>query len=119
MHYFGFLGSEPTQALESVEPILDDLLAAHEKVNYEQFAGHLQQSVREKMQQQQFQQAATETNKRLGRFLRREFLGGLRRDGRPMLLWAAKFSNSDNDILISLILAQEDDRTAVHWFWLE
>ena len=119
MDYFGFLGSDPQQALDKVGPILDDLLRAHEKQDYELFACHLAREIRKKVPEQQFLQAARDTHKRLGRCEKRRFLAALRRDDRPMLLWSARFSGSKNDILISMILEQQDDTVAVHWFWLE
>ncbi|MES9856253.1 MAG: hypothetical protein ABW166_06590 [Sedimenticola sp.] len=119
MHYFGFLGSDQEQVLAKVDTILDDILRAHEKKKYELFTRHLGSKQRENITEQQFLGAAQETNKRLGSYKSRRFLAGLRRGDLPMLLWAANYSNSEDDIMISLVLDQQGDNVVVNWFWVE
>ena len=119
MNYFGFLGRDQQQILDTVTPILNDLLDAHANEDYALFAGHLDKQRAGKIPEKQFLDAAKATNKRLGTCQEKHFLAALRRDDRPMLLWVAKFSNSDNDALISLILDRQDGETVVDWFWVE
>ncbi len=119
MEYFGFLGNNQEQVLNRVNPILDNILEAHEKKKYDLFIRNLQQEMREKISEKQFHLAAKETHKRLGQYQNRQFLAGLRRDDRPMLVWKAKFSRSENDILMTLVLDQQDSEVVVNWFWVE
>lgn len=119
MHYFGFLGDDQEQVLDKADPILDGILKAHEKKKYDLFARYLGSEQRKNITEKQFLEAAKATNKRLGDYQSRRFLAGLRRDNHPMLLWAAKFSDSEDDIMISLVFEQQDGETVVNWFWVE
>lgn len=119
MHYFGFLGDNQEQILDKVTPVLDDILEAHAKQDYALFTKHLHTELTKKVSEKQFLDAAKATTTRLGTCGKKRFLAALRRDNRPMLLWVAKFSNSQNDVLISLIFDQQDDKPVVDWVWIE
>jgi len=57
--------------------------------------------------------------KKLGKYKSKEYLGFLNQERYTIVLWKGKFAESNNDILIKLVLSKRQDKTVVVGLWFQ
>ena len=117
--YFGSYGSSAEEALGVLEPVVDVALKAHERGDYEAFAGLITEAFRAEVSEAGFRKAYEEIAPVLGSLQSRRFLGAIRRRGNPLLLFAARYAGSVDDVLVQVVFKNGLDRPLIDWMHIE
>jgi hypothetical protein len=57
--------------------------------------------------------------KKLGKYQSRTYLGFLQKGNFTVVLWRGRFSASDDDVLIKLVLSKRGDKVLVTGLWFQ
>jgi len=114
-----FIGQTDQQVQAAAEPILDNLLAGFNKGDYAQYAKDFDDTLREAMSAQKFQQVRAQLLKKLGKHQEKKFFGFLNQERYTVILWKGKFAGTSDDVLIKLVLSKRQDRIVVVGLWFQ
>ena len=119
MDYFGSFGKTEETALDTVGPIADSMLEAHEAGDYQRFSSLATDGLKRKVTPHGFSKAHQNLQPAFGRLLSKRFLGSLNRNGDPLFLWVAKYENRSDDVLIQIGFKNSTEPPRVDWIWIE
>lgn len=119
MDYFGSFGKTPKEALSKLEPILRTALQSHENGDYEAYSEIITEELKRKLSKENFLKAYKEIAPQLGQLQSLNFLGSLRKNSNPLLLYSAKYSGTTEDVLVSVTFKNETEPPKIHWLWIE
>ena len=119
MNYFGSFGSTEKTALDKLLPTVDHALGAHESGDYDSYLLIITHELSEKVSREGFEKAHTELFPYLGKLGSKTFLGSFKRGLNPMLLFAAKYANTEDDILINVTFKNGTEPPLIDWLWIE
>lgn len=119
MDYFGSFGETQAEALARLEPVLETALESHESGDYEAFAQVATDDLRTKVPKENFLKAHQEVAPQLGHRESMRFLASVNRGSNPMLLYAAKYSATADDVLINVTFENRSQPPAIQWLWIE
>uniref|UniRef100_A0A7V4LDH3 DUF3887 domain-containing protein n=1 Tax=Desulfobacca acetoxidans TaxID=60893 RepID=A0A7V4LDH3_9BACT len=108
-----FVGTQRQAVQKVAEPILNNLLEGYNKGDYAQYARNFDDTLREAVTEKKFLQVRQELMKKLGEFKNKEYLGFLNQQRYTVVLWKSKFSATEDDILIRLVLSRRPDKVVV------
>lgn len=117
--WFGSFGFSREEALSVLDPILDKAIEAHASGRYEDYRRVITQSLAEKVSEEGFSKAHREVWPTLGTLISRRFLGALKKQNNPMLLFSARFENTINDVLITVVFENSSNPPLIDWLWIE
>ncbi|GAB5537576.1 MAG: hypothetical protein Rubg2KO_38250 [Rubricoccaceae bacterium] len=116
---FGSFGPNETRALAVLSPIVDEMLGAHERGDYDAFSRLATSEFRQKVTEARFRRAFREIAPTLGTRMSTRFLSSSRIDGDPVLHYAAAYSEADEDVLIRVRFRNASTPPAIAWMWIE
>ena len=116
-NYWGKLGIDETDVLPLIEPIVKEVMKAHDDADYALFAQHMTSSLKSKITEEAFMEA--HENVGLGQLLEMQFIASLRKGDKPFVLWRARFSETKDDIVIQCAFDEKSDPPKVDWLWIE
>lgn len=119
MNYFGTFGSTESEALRLLMPVVDRALHAHQIGNYQEYFSVITSDLAAKVTEKGFLQAHREVAPQLGILQSKSFLASLRRDENIMLLFSAKFSGTEDDIVINVTFKNGTEPPLIEWLWIE
>ena len=119
MNYFGSFGKDETEALRILMPVIDGLLDAHQKGDYDAYSMLVADSLKEKVTREGFKKAHEQIQPTLGNLCSKRFLGSLNRNTNPMLLFSAKYEACADDILINITFVNKSVPPKADWIWIE
>ena len=114
-----FVGQTDKQVQDVATPILDNLMRGFNQGNYDQYAKDFDDTMREAIPEQKFQQVRSQILKKLGKYKDKKYLGFLNQQRYTIILWKGKFAESKDDILIKLVLSKRQDKTVVVGLWFQ
>ncbi len=113
------VGADEVQVKAVAEPILDNLLAGFNQGDYAQYSKDFDDTLREAIPEKKFQQVRQELLKKLGTFNSKTYLGFLNQQAHTVVLWKGKFADTQDDILIKLVLSKRQDKVVVVGLWFQ
>ncbi len=113
------VGTSDQQVKAVSEPILDNLLAGFNQGNYAQYAKDFNDTLREAIPEKKFQQVRGELLKKLGKYKDKKYLGFLNQQAYTIALWKGAFANTQDDVLIRLVLSKRQDKVVVVGLWFQ
>lgn len=119
MDYFGSFGNSKKEALSKLEPILKAALKSHETGDYEAYSDIITDELKRKLPKENFMKAFEEIAPKLGRLTSMRFLGSLNKDGNPMLVYAARYAETSDDVLITVTFKDGSHPPKIGWLWIE
>ena len=119
MNYFGTFGSTEEEALRLLMPVVDRALKAHERGNYQAYLSVITADLAKKVSEEGFLRAYREIAPQLGRLKSKTLLASLRRGQDPMLIFAAKYENTQDDIVINITFKNATPPPLITWIWIE
>ena len=119
MNYFGTFGETDKDALLILMPVLDRALHAHKVGNYQEYVSIITSDLAGKISEEGFKKAHREISPTLGTLQSKCFLASLQRGKNPMLLFSAKFSGTEDDVLINATFKNGTEPPLIDWLWIE
>jgi hypothetical protein len=113
------VGADQVQVKAVADPILDNLLTGFNQGNYVQYSKDFDDTLREAIPDNKFQQVRQELLKKLGAFNSKTYLGFLNQQAHSVILWKGKFADTKDDILIKLVLSKRQDKVVVVGLWFQ
>jgi len=119
MDYYGSFGDSKANALERMQPVLDSVLEAHETGDYALFRALVTDAFADKVSERGFKQAREAMHPRLGELVSMHFLASLRRGVNPMLVFVARYGNTEDDVLIQATFRNGTYPPKLDALWIE
>jgi hypothetical protein len=113
------VGKTDAEVQGVAEPILDNLLAGFNEGDYQKYSRDFDATLKEALPENKFKAVRQEIFKKIGQYRTKVYLGALRQDPHSVALWKGKFSGTENDVLIRLVLSRRQDRTYVVGLWFQ
>jgi len=101
-NYFGSYGTTKNEALGALDPVVDKVLDALQYGTYEAYIALLTEEFSTKIESSLFRKAHRSISSIMGNLESRSFLCAIKRQNNPVLVYAARYSESDDTILISV-----------------
>lgn len=118
MSYFGCYGKK-SEALPLLAPVVGKALHAHQTGNYAAYRAVITDNLAAMVSEEAFVQAYKEVSPLLGQMKSKKFLSSLRRGEDPVLLYKAKFTRTDDDILIQVTFKNHSQPPLIDRLWIE
>ena len=119
MNFFGTFGTTDTEALQVLMPIVDRAMHAHQVGDYSEYSRVITSDLAEKVTEEGFRRAYQDLAPQFGTMQSRLFLASLRRGDNPILVFSAKFSATEDDILVSVTFRNGSQPPLIAWLWIE
>lgn len=123
-----FLGMSPVAAaigqtdkeVQAVaEPILDAVLTGLNDGNYALYAQYFDSTMKNAIPEKKFLKVREDIAKKMGKYQSRTYLGFLKKANLTLAIWKARFSGSDDDVLVRLVLSPHGDKVEVAGLWFQ
>jgi hypothetical protein len=101
------------------EPILDTVLTGLNNGNYSLYSRYFDGTLKDAVTKKKFSQVRANIMKKLGKYQSRTYLGFLQKGNFTVVLWRGRFSASDDDVLIKLVLSKRGDKVLVTGLWFQ
>lgn len=119
MNYFGSYGPDQHHALSQLTPLVEQAIHCHEIGDYDTYLTVITPSLAQQLTREGFAKAHREVAPLLGQCQSITFIAALKRSDNPMLLFRAKYSHSQDDILINATIKNQSLPPRIEWFWIE
>jgi hypothetical protein len=113
------VGQSDKEVQAIADPILDTVLTGLNEGNYGKFAKFFDETMKDAMPEKKFRQVRGEHLQKLGKYQSRTYLGFETKDNFTVALWKGRFSASDNDVMIKLVLSKRGDKIQVAGLWFQ
>ncbi|MFZ2087967.1 MAG: DUF3887 domain-containing protein [Desulfobaccales bacterium] len=113
------VGTSDQEVKAVAEPILENLLAGFNQGNYAQYSKNFDETLREAIPEEKFQQVRRELMKKLGSFKSKNYLGFLNQQAHTVVLWKGAFTDTQDDVLLKLVLSKRQDKVVVKGLWFQ
>ncbi|MBN3038076.1 MAG: DUF3887 domain-containing protein [Candidatus Omnitrophica bacterium] len=110
-------GDEEVRAV--AEPILDTILEGFKNNDYVKYSTHLDQTLKEAVSEAKFAQTDSQIESSIGEYVSREYFGFLDQGQMTVVLWKGDFDNTEDDILIKLVISKRDGEYLVTGLWFQ
>ena len=113
------LGHNDRAVVRLADPVLDNMLAGMANLDYQTFVRDFDATMKKQVDEQEFQKLVTYSAEKYGAYQRRALLGFLNKQGTTTVLWKTRFSGTEDDVLVTLVLYKKGDRIEVTGFWVD
>ena len=113
------VGTSDQEVKALAEPILENLLAGFNQGNYAQYSKNFDETLREAIPEEKFQQVRRQLMKKLGSFKGKNYLGFLNQQAHTVVLWKGAFTDTQDDVLLKLVLSKRQDKVVVKGLWFQ
>ncbi|HCE42622.1 MAG TPA: hypothetical protein DET40_03640 [Lentisphaeria bacterium] len=98
------------------EVIIDRMLSGMNKDSYDLYTENFFKGLKDQVKEKDFMTLNTDLRKQLGDYKSKTYMGMLNKPLIDIFLWKAKFTKTDEDVLIRLFLIEEDGKYKVSSF---
>ena len=119
MGFYGSFGVTKEDALKVLMPVADQIIDAHQNGDYSAFKAVITKDLSSKVDEDSFETAYKQIGFELGNLVSKNLLGCFRRDGNPLLLFSAKYSNTKDDVLVHVLFENGSNPPKIDWIWIE
>jgi hypothetical protein len=113
------IGQNDQEVQALANPILDTVLTGFNDGNYGLYSKCFDDTLKDAIPEKKFQQVKAEILKKIGKYQSRTYLGYLTQRNATVALWRGRFSASDDDVLIKLVLSKRGDKLQVVGLWFQ
>jgi len=117
-NYFGKLGATQEQALQRAVPMVEGLLKAQDDGEYELFCSFFEEAIKEAVTPDAFTNNRQQILETMGSVVEIEFITSLKRNGRPALVFKTKYSDTDEDFLVTITFNDELIPAKAEGIWI-
>jgi hypothetical protein len=115
----GLIGQNDMEVQALAEPILDTVLNGFNDGNYGLYSQYFDDTLKDAITEKKFKQVREEILKKLGKYQSRTYLGFLTKGNATVVLWRGRFSRSEDDVLIKLVVSKRVDKVQVSGLWFQ
>lgn len=101
------------------EPVLDAVLAGFNQGNYQVYSQYFDDTLKEAISPKKFQEVRSHILKSLGAYKSRTYLGFVQKNQTTVVLWKGVFDQTDDDVLIKLVVSRRGERNLVLGLWFQ
>lgn len=101
------------------EPILDSILEGFTTDDYTKYSRDFDDTLKESISEKKFHEVDRQITDSIGNYQTREYLGFLQKGKMTVVLWRGRFDNSDDDVLIKLVVSKRGNRYVVTSLWFQ
>jgi len=105
-----------TEKVNLAEVILDKMIAGINKDDYSLYSEYFFKGLKDQIKEKDFITMKTDLKKQLGDYKSRTYMGMLNKPLIDVFIWKAKFTKTDEDVLIRLFLIEENEKYKVSSF---
>jgi hypothetical protein len=113
------IGQNDQEVQTIASPILNAVLTGFNDGNYRLYSKYFDDTLKDAISEKKFQRVRSEIQKKLGKYQSRTYLGFLQKGGFTVTLWKGRFSASDDDVLIKLVLSKRGKKVEVAGLWFQ
>lgn len=113
------IGKDDKEVQTVADPILDNLLAGFNAGDYAKYSRDFDDTLMEALSEKKFKNVRDDILKKMGKYQSRQYLGYLNQNRVTVALWKGKFGNTDNDILIKMMVSKRKDKNVVVGLWFQ
>lgn len=117
--YADVAGKTDTGIQAIAEPVLDGILSGLATTNYEKYTKDFDTMLKGMVSEAKFAEISRQINGSIGKHQSRKYLGFLNKEGMTVVLWKAKFDNTNDDVLIKLVIFKKEDECFVSGVWFQ
>jgi hypothetical protein len=108
------------QAVQTIaNPILDAVLSGFNDGNYALYSKYFDATMKDAIPEKKFRQVRRDIMKKLGKYQSRTYLGFEGKGNFTVALWKGRFSASDDDVTIKLVLSRRGKKVEVTGLWFQ
>ena len=113
------IGQNDKEVQTIANPILNAVLTGFNDGNYRLYSKYFDDTLKDAMSEKKFRRVRSAILKKLGKYQSRTYLGFLKKGGFTVTLWKGRFSASDDDVLIKLVLSKRGKKVEVAGLWFQ
>lgn len=113
------IGQNDQEVQTSASPILDAVLTGFNDGNYAQYSKDFDATLKDAIPEKKFREVRKNIIKKLGKYQSRTYLGFEQKGNFTVVLWKGRFSASDDDVLIKLVLSKRGNKVEVAGLWFQ
>ncbi len=113
------IGQNDKEVVAVADPILDSVLTGMSEGNYGKYSKNFDDLLKDTITEKKFQQVRDEILKKFGKYQSRTYLGYITQSNSTVALWKGRFSNTDDDVMIKLVLSKRGDKVQVVGLWFQ
>lgn len=117
--YFKPFGSNKEEALTNLLPLVNVVIDAHVEGDYEKFSSVCSKRFLSQVTKDNFDRANQHFQPQMGAIIAKTLLTAIKQRGQTVLVYVAKFSNTEDDVLIRIALCKENDEAKIDWIVIE
>ena len=114
-----FVGQTNAQVEKAANPILDAVLQGFAEGKYGLYSKYFDDTLKDVITKKKFMQVRKKILGNIGKCESRRYLGYLQQGKTTLVLWKGKFSRTNDDVLIKLVLSRRGDRIKVLGLWFQ
>ena len=113
------IGETNEEVTMIAEPILDNILEAFELNDYLRYSRDFDATLKESVSEKKFVEVDRYFQDSLGDYQSREYLGFVVKGKMSVVLWKARYSNSEDDVMIKLVVSKRGGECLVTGLWFQ
>lgn len=117
--YFKPFGNNDEEALNNLLPIVNTAIDAHVEGDYQKFSSVCSKRFLSQVTQENFERAYHHFQPQMGAIIAKTLLTVIKQRGQSVLVYVAKFSNTEDDVLIRLAFCIENNKAKIDWMVIE
>lgn len=112
--------TKTTHEMQAIaDPILDNVLEGMKFDNFNQYARDFAPNLKVVGSRTKFFKVNRHIKTTLGSYLYRDFMGSLKKDGSFLVIWKGRFKNTNEDVLIKLVLKKHGFKYLITGLWFQ
>ncbi len=115
---FGKLGTTQEEALTKATPVVEGILKAQDAGDYEGFCSFFEGALKQNITKEDFLKNQQNIQNSMGTLEEKVFVTSLLRDGLIGLVYKCKFSNSEDDFMVTITINDKSDPIKATGIWI-
>jgi hypothetical protein len=113
------IGQDDSVVQGIATPILNNILEGLKSNDYAKYTKDFDPTAKEAITEEAFKKAVDELKGEIGNYVEKKFMGFLNKGQMTLVVWKAKFDQTQDDILVRLVLTKRGDQYLVTGLWFE
>ena len=113
------IGRHDLEVIPVAEEVLNNILTGFQEGDYSKYARDFDDTFKESISEEKFLETRRQLENSIGNCQTKKYLGFLNKGQTTIILWKARFDQSQDDILIKLIMSKRGDKNLVTGLWFQ
>ena len=113
------IGTTDKEVQAATGPVLDNILEGFRMNDYAMYSKDFAATLKESVSQKRFLEIDHHFEETIGECAEKKYLGFITKGEMTVALWKARFTKSEDDVLIRLVLSKRDDEYFVTSLWFQ